>query len=365
MPETGTVDISVIMPCHNRSHDLGRILAAYDRQAGDEPFEIIAVDDGSNDTTFEILSSYQPTRFSLHPVRQEKNQGPAAARNRGIALARAPLILFIGDDVLPDPYLIRGHLIQHRRYPAQEIAILGRVQWPRDLPVNTLMQHIDGIGAQQFSYHYFRDQQEYDFRHFYTANISVKKDLLCSQQTSPNGKIFDTNFPYAAFEDVELSYRLALRGLRIIYAYPLLGYHYHYHTIWSFSTRQYRAGLMACVLIKKHPKIKSRIMGRRWTLDLIGWYLNAPLQPASPQFSQALETSCLRWLSAREWAQHPSPDAVHLDHVYLVALRYFYRKGLIHGTFTSDEARVTPLAHRINNAHAHQTLAKLADLIKP
>lgn len=315
--------ISLVMPCYNRAYDLARALAAYETQAGDEPFELVAIDDASTDQTYETLVAFRPTRFTLRVERQERNGGPAAARNRGVALCRAPLILFVGDDILPERSLVRGHLAAHRRHPAREIAILGRSAWPPDMPMNTLMTHIDGIGAQQFSYHYLKDGQEYDFRHLYTSNISLKRDFLTSLD-----KWFDTSFPYAAFEDVELSYRLAQRGLRILYARDLLGYHYHYHNIWTFSTRQYRMGLMACVLLKKHPEIEPVIIGRRWPLQKLWWSALARLGSASPEAAAQLEKDVLHLLSRFEWAAHPM-----LDQAYLRTLNYFYYKGLIHGAF--------------------------------
>ena len=66
------------------------------------------------------------------------------------------------------------------------------------------MRHVDGPGAQQFSYHYMVDGAEYDFRHFYTSNVSLRRDLL---DREPEG--FSTEFPAAAFEDAELAYRLS------------------------------------------------------------------------------------------------------------------------------------------------------------
>lgn len=349
MPDTTPAAISLVMPCYNRAHDLRKVLAAYENQKGGAPFEIIAIDDGSTDETFTLLSAYQPVRFSLRAMRQESNQGPAAARNLGIDLASAPLILFVGDDILPDPYMVSGHIIQHRRFPDPGTAILGRVQWPYDIPVNTLMQHIDGMGAQQFSYYYFKDEHEYDFRHFYTANISIKRNFLKSA-----GKAFDTGFQYAAFEDVELSYRLVQRGLRIIYSFLILGYHYHYHTIWTFSTRQYHTGLMACKLVQKHPKIIGRIMGRGWLLDWLGWISGALLRPGAPLLTPELENACLRWLSAHEWEPHPL-----LDEAYLTVLRYYFKKGLIDGIIKNPK-----LAGRVNYVHAQQTLGKLAHALE-
>lgn len=332
------------MPCFNRAQDLIKTLRAYDKQSGDDPFEVIAVDDCSKDETYEVLRSYHPERYSLVTVRQEKNQGPAAARNRGMALAQAPLILFVGDDIVPDPHLVHSHIVAHRYHKEEEIAILGRVAWPGDLPTNTLMKHIDGVGAQQFSYHFLREGQEYDFRHLYTANISLKREFLFSV-----GKGFDTDFPFAAFEDVEFAYRLSQRGLRIIYSSLPLGYHYHYHTIWTFSTRQYRAGLMACLLIDKHPEIKYKILGKRWRLRTLNWRLLAILNKYPPVNIQSLEDRAQYLSSSYEWMPHPL-----LNRLYMGILSYFYVKGLIYGSFGQ-----TSLARHIHNVYTHRSLVPL------
>ncbi len=310
-------DLSIILPCFNRAHDLARVLNAFDQQSGWTSFELIAVDDGSTDGTYELLSTYQPTSYSLQVVRQERNQGPAAARNAGISQAKSPIVLFAGDDILPDRYLVSGHLAAHRYYPGKEIAVLGKVIWPKDMPVNTLMAHIDGIGAQQFSYHYLRTGMMYDFRHFYTANVSVKRELLTEQD-----KWFDTDFPYAAFEDTEFSYRLSQAGMKIIYLEHLLGYHYHYHTIWTFSIRQFRAGMMACHVVKKQPGSRNLVLGRRWKLRLLRLQWLSVLKKPDETAAAELESQALHLASQYEWKSHPA-----LDRFYLGLLYYFFYKG--------------------------------------
>ncbi len=334
--------ISIIMPCHNRGHDLTRILQAYDDQNTQESFEIVAIDDASTDTTYEVLTAFRPVRFSLRIEHLEKNQGPAAARNRGIALARSPLILFVGDDILPERDLVAGHLQAHRRHPEKNEAILGRVVWAHDIPQNTLMVHIDGVGAQQFSYHYLRDGHEYDFRHFYTANVSLKRDFLCALD-----RWFDTDFPYPAFEDAELAFRLTRRGLRIIYSSALLGQHYHYHTIWSFSSRQYHSGRMAWVLIRKHPPVALRILRAQYGRILsFLWQPNAALPP---DVTDWLEAQALRLTSFYEWTPHAL-----LDTLYFGVLDYFYFKGLIDGIFGE-----TGLVARVHGTHVRRSLLPL------
>ncbi len=314
--------VSVVMPCHNRGFDLPRVLAAYEGQEEDVPFELIAIDDGSTDTTLDILLSYHPSRFSLRVERIPVSRGPAAARNRGIMLAQAPIILFVGDDIVPASDLVQRHWEAHQVYSKQEVAILGRVVWPPEIPVNALMKHIDGIGAQQFSYHFLKSGQEYDFRHFYTANVSVKRTFL--QQLSC---WFDTTFPYAAFEDVELAFRLSKRGLRILYLAHLVGYHYHYHTAWSFANRQYKSGQAAWFLVRKHPAAVQKLFRAVHKRSLLLAFLRRGKIPAKELLWQ-LEEELLHLASFFEWMPCPFTDML-----FLPVLDYFYFKGVCKAAF--------------------------------
>jgi glycosyltransferase involved in cell wall biosynthesis len=336
--------ISIIMPCYNRAYDLRRVLDAYQRQTISARFDLIAINDASTDGTGELLETYQAQRYDLRVLHQETNQGPAAARNLGLALATAPLIAFVGDDILPTEQFVQDHMDAHAQHPAPEIAILGRTVWPQDLVLNTLMLHIDGAGAEQFSYYYLKDGQEYDFRHLYTSNVSLKTEFLKTESVW-----FDTSFPYAAFEDVELSYRLSRRGLKIIYSAKPQAYHYHYHNVWTFSKRQYQSGLMACLLVKKHPELRKMILGERWLLRLLWLRVQGWRQPVMPYRVEWLERQALFRASAFEHVSS-SGDAMH---IYTQVLRYFYRKGIIEGMLKP------PGAIRTLGVYAHKVLAPL------
>ncbi len=329
------------MPCYNRAHDLRNALEAYDRQRGDERFELIAVDDGSSDGTHQVLTSYQPARYSLRVERMQQNSGPAAARNHGIHIAQAPVLLFVGDDIYPHADLVRGHLAAHRRYRDPGVAVLGKIVWPLDMPVNSLMAHIDGVGAQQFSYHYLQDGQEYDFRHFYTSNVSVNREMLLAED-----HWFDTDFKYAAYEDAELAYRLSKRGMRIVYASPLVAYHYHYHTIWTFAERQRRAGMMLTLVTAKHPQL--RYFFRAQYLRVIR-LLKSPRSFRSPFLEDKLswlDQYACRLASFYEWSHNPL-----LDRLYLDLLNYFYYSGVIQTMLSKSR-----LLQRVRSAHARRYL---------
>lgn len=334
-------DISIIMPCHNRAHDLLNVLQAYDTQLGDIDFELIAVDDASTDNTHDLLSGYTPSRYSLKVHRLEKNCGPAAARNHGIEYAKSQLILIVGDDIVPDQKMVLGHVVAHKQHPQQNTAILGKVIWPVNIPVNTLMQHIDGIGAQQFSYYYLKNGAEYDFRHFYTANISLK--LVFLKQLA---ELFDTDFRYAAYEDAELAYRLAQHGLKIIHSSAILGYHYHYHTIWSFSNRQFKTGLMANVFTAKHPKMHWKFRAQYIRIMKLLAKPGFLKNPLSTEEIKKIEQNACHLASYYEWQ-----DNNVLDSLYLGLFDYFYYDGVIQGLF-----RKSTIQQRIRSSHVYSNL---------
>ena len=93
--------VSVVMPTHNRARLLRRSVASVLAQTHAE-LELIVVDDGSRDDTQEVLASFTDPRLVV--LRNEVGGGAAAARNKGLAVARAPWVAFQDDD---DTWLVR------------------------------------------------------------------------------------------------------------------------------------------------------------------------------------------------------------------------------------------------------------------
>ena len=64
-----SVEVSVIVPTHNRLEILPEVLAALDAQIGAPEFELLVVDDGSDDGTAEWLERWLSQRLAKHPAR--------------------------------------------------------------------------------------------------------------------------------------------------------------------------------------------------------------------------------------------------------------------------------------------------------
>jgi glycosyltransferase involved in cell wall biosynthesis len=100
-----TPDLSVVIPIHNEAPNLEPLHRELTETLGrwGRPYEILMVDDGSTDTSFEILSGLQARDPHVRVVQFRRNFGQTAAFAAGFALARGRLIVTSDGDLQNDP----------------------------------------------------------------------------------------------------------------------------------------------------------------------------------------------------------------------------------------------------------------------
>jgi glycosyltransferase involved in cell wall biosynthesis len=234
---------SIVIPTYNRLDMLLRVLDALEAQIDAPPFEVIVINDGSSDDTERVVSARKGITFRTQP-----NGGPGRARNHGVTLARGKFVVFIGDDTVPEPRFLAEHARGHREANDDKlVAVLGYTGWPRGERVTAFMDYINDYGL-QFGYKLIRDGETVPFNFFYTSNISIDRELLAQYP-------FDTTFPSAAWEDIELAYRLDSLGLEIRYNARAVTRHYHPMNVDSFARRQYTVGKSGAIFFQKHPEL--------------------------------------------------------------------------------------------------------------
>ncbi len=249
-------ELSVLLPTYNRSDALQRTFQALEKQTlDDDLFEIIVIDDGSSDDTLEVLNQFaEHTDNRLSYAILKENGGPARARNVGLSMIRGAVILIIGDDIEPDVSLLESHLFFHRQRSDEKHAMLGHVSFPEELSSSTFMRWLEDAGREYFfNYAELHSGEEAGPIFFYTCNVSVKSSLL-----SKSGW-FDESFPYASHEDLELGYRLADNGMRLVYDSSAKGYHWHVLTIEGIAKRVYLMGFSAEIFWQKVGKNSSKL----------------------------------------------------------------------------------------------------------
>ena len=239
---------SVVVPTFNRLADLREVVAALERMTVPDGWllELIVVDDGSRDGTWEWLQGRRQL-IEVKTVRQ-KNSGPARARNRGVDLSAGEVVLFLGDDTVPQSGWLVHHLEQHRlSFPP--VAVLGYTSFPHSWR-SPFLSWINEYGA-QFGYLLIDDPSCVPYNFFYTSNISIRRELF----QDLGG--FREDFPAAAWEDIELAYRGHQVGLRVVYQPRARTVHRHRIRPRTFRHRQRTAGRSGAVFAQLHPELAN------------------------------------------------------------------------------------------------------------
>ena len=242
--------MTVVIPTYGKAGTLPFVIRHLEAQTLPRArFEVLVIDDGSPDDTgamLQALAARTPLDFRF--LRQE-NRGVSATRNRGAREARGVLVVLIQDDILARPDLLQHHLDLHRLHPEATAAVVGRVTWPPDWSIDPFMRWLDD-GGPQFRYHQVRGRTTVTFKHFYTCNVSLKRQALLDNP-------FDEEIVYG-FEDIELAWRLQARGFTFHYDEEAVGYHHHRRSFEDYRRRQFKAGQSMYVAFRNHPDLRGR-----------------------------------------------------------------------------------------------------------
>lgn len=277
--------VSVIIPTYNRRVILKKALEHLGRQTlPPEAYEVILIDDGSTDGTGEMVQTLQlPYRLEYRRI---DRSGPATARNVGIRLAQAELIVFIDSDIVVNDEFLQAHLEAHT-----EDNLIGHGP-----VIHT--DNLDDPTSAQFKV------TDISRAFFATGNASIRKKHLLA------AGLFDESFVEYGWEDLELGIRLRRLGLRAVKVPQAKGYHYKKRLaaadVPAWRQRERERGHTAVTFYQKVPTRQVRLMTMLFPLtfwldtlfSLGGW----PDRPGTKRF--------LEWLDKRG---------------YHLALRFFVR----------------------------------------
>lgn len=242
--------VSVVIPTYQRPDLLARCLSALRAQSAPiSAFEVVVVDDGSGDRTPDVLRDAQQKMSNLAVISRERNSGPATCRNAGIKAAVGEVVLFLDDDIEASASLVDSHLRFHDGVADEMVGLLGRVHWAPELRVTSFMRWLDESDL-QFGYDtWLREGPvEPPYAAFYTANLSVNRTLL----ERVGG--FDERFPFPAYEDIELAWRLMEAGFRLEYRPGVAAFHTRSIDLATFRRRMAKVGESAELVAAAQPE---------------------------------------------------------------------------------------------------------------
>lgn len=309
---------SIIIPSYNRMDVLPDVIDALHNQYAPPNFELIVIDDGSSDGTLTWLKNHH---FTI-PVQilSQPNRGPAAARNKAIRAASGDYIVFLGDDMVPDRFWLKTHCDAHaRRGYEQRLVIIGQTDWHENVKRSAFLKFLDKTGW-QFGFDQISDPDDVDFNFFYGSNLSLRRQWLLEN-------LFNTEFPFPAWEDIELGYRLKLIDLHFVFEPAARTAHLHHTNLVRMAQRQRKTGYSAVVFCRLHPELESFL-----------WPSTNSLRRASGP----VMGSARKWLAA---ALERFP--IELPKTWNNILRDHYVRGIRqylndHGVKDSDPASILP-----------------------
>ncbi len=219
-------DASVVIPTYNRSKLLELTLVSLLKQdLRDMTFEIVIVDDGSNDDTKYMVDKYSRLLSINYIYHEHIGHAPSKIRNQGILAAKGSRIIFLDSGVVAGKDLIYEHCIANS--PNRNSVVIGVVYALYTPTEDEEFYELFDITDIEKSLKHFRQREAYvDYRtygyselnydlslapapwhYFWTCNVSVPRQVLTGSV------MFDESFVTWGMEDIDLGLRIFKAGI--------------------------------------------------------------------------------------------------------------------------------------------------------
>ncbi|MFH0793854.1 MAG: glycosyltransferase, partial [bacterium] len=248
--------VSVVVATYNGGRTLRNCLLSLGRLCYPN-FEIVVVDDGSTDNTWEILSDFKDVRVITQP-----NRGLSAARNAGISAATGEIVAFTDSDCVADPDWLYHLVATMRRESAAGVG--GPNLTPAE---NRLVAKCIAL-APGHATHVLLSPTEAE--HVPGCNMAFRRDALLEVGG------FDPVFTKAG-DDVDIIWRLQELGRRVVFSTGGFVWHHRRPTLRAYWKQQKGYGEAQALLLRRHPHRFNEQGQSIWRGTIYPSYGNRPL----------------------------------------------------------------------------------------
>lgn len=226
--------ISVIVPAYNAVDTINNCLDTILNQNCSEDYELIVVDDGSIDSTAITVSQYKNVKLI-----KQSNAGPAAARNKGVSEAKGDVILFTDSDCEVSSDWVK-EMVRPMRKNSEIIGVKGIYGTKQKELIARFVQL-----EYEDKYDKMKKEKYIDFIDTYSAGF--KKDVFLAAGG------YDSTFPVACAEDIDLSYRLAAMGHRMVFNPRAIVFHRHPNNPKDYLKKKFKFAYWRVRAVRKNP----------------------------------------------------------------------------------------------------------------
>ncbi len=201
-------------------------------------FEVVVALDGAGDGGGESVDTMALPDRPAAEVRylQLDRVGISAAKNAAVAAARGDVLLFVNDDIEPNPEFVQKHADAQA---AGHEVVLGYSPWAI-YPDQTILDEMVARTRMIFFYSDLKRGHSYGFRHAWNLNLSVKRSLV-DRLSGP----FSESLQPVFYDDIEFAHRLIGDEACVFYEPDAVALHRHRFTIDSYFDREALLGVMA------------------------------------------------------------------------------------------------------------------------
>jgi glycosyltransferase involved in cell wall biosynthesis len=209
------MEISIIIPTIGRT-ELKEVLNALTTQKNlnQIKLEVLVVFDGVGNDVFEKSKETFP-QFKF--LATGKKVFASGARNLGIKNATGEIVVFLGDDTVPDNDFLSETRKFHSKNPETNVAMIGKIQLPEKFKTNKFQKWVHNNIQ-------FKRTKSQSWRNFQTANASIKHEFIGEER-------FDENFQNWGFEDNEFWFRLEKKNGILKFNEKVVVTHNHFLTL--------------------------------------------------------------------------------------------------------------------------------------